>query len=98
MYYQNYNPTGNVVLSTLLAAVPILVLLYLIALHPSRDKAGRRRLGIAAPYAAAGGVIAAFLISCLVVQMPAGSAAPALAPGPFSRVPGIILSVVGARS
>ena len=34
MYLQNYNPTGNVFLSTLLAAVPILVLLYFIALHP----------------------------------------------------------------
>ena len=34
MYYQNYNPTGSVVLSTLLAAIPILALLYFIALHP----------------------------------------------------------------
>ena len=39
MFYQNYNPTGSVVLSTLLAAVPILALLYFIALHPHRDAA-----------------------------------------------------------
>ena len=62
MYHQDYNPTGNAVLSTLLAAVPILVLLYFIALHPRRDAQGRRHLGIAAPYAAACGVVAAFAV------------------------------------
>ena len=40
MYHQNYNPTGSVFLSTILAAVPIAVLLYFIALHPHRDKLG----------------------------------------------------------
>ena len=51
MYQQDYNPLGNVFLSTLVAAVPILVLLYFIALHPNRDQVGRRHLGIAAPRA-----------------------------------------------
>ena len=42
MYHQNYNPLGNVALSTIVAAVPIVALLYFIALHPHRDKrAGR---------------------------------------------------------
>jgi lactate permease len=96
MYYQNYNPVGNVVLSTLLAAVPILVLLYFIALHPTRDKSGVRRLGIAAPYAAFCGVIAAFVISCLVFRMPPGAAVSAFAFGTLSGFLGIIWIVVGA--
>ena len=58
MYQQNYNPMGNVVLSTLVAAIPILTLLYFIALHPHRDQQGVRHLGISAPYAAFYGVIA----------------------------------------
>jgi lactate permease len=70
MYYQSYNPTGNAFLSTLVAAIPIVVLLYFIALHPSRDRDGVRHLGIAAPYAALYGVIAAFLVSCLAFKMP----------------------------
>ncbi len=52
MYQQNYDPIGNVVLSTLVAAIPILVLLYFIALHPHRDRLGNRHLGIRAPQAA----------------------------------------------
>src|SRR5437660_620126 len=51
MYRQNYNPTGSVVVSTIVAAIPILVLLYCIAVHPHRDERGVRRLGIAAPVA-----------------------------------------------
>jgi len=96
MYQQNYNPAGNAIVSTLLAAVPILVLLYLIALHPNRDKTGRRHLGIAAPQAAFGGVVAAFLISCLVFRMPAFSAFSAFAYGTLSGFLGIIWIVVGA--
>ncbi len=38
MYHQNYNPTGSALLSTLVAAIPILTLLYFIALHPHRDQ------------------------------------------------------------
>jgi lactate permease len=96
MYLQNYNPTGNVILSTFLAAVPILVLLYAIALHPSRDANGVRRLGIAAPYAALCGVVAAFLISCLVFRMPVVSALSAFLFGTLSGFLGIIWIVVGA--
>src|SRR4051812_19747442 len=96
MYQQNYNPTGNVLLSTLLAAVPILVLLYFIALHPRRDAQGRRHLGIAAPYAAACGVVAAFAVSCVGFHMPVSAAASAFALGTLSGFLGIIWIVVAA--
>jgi lactate permease len=96
MYQQNYNPTGNAVLSTFLAAVPILVLLYFIALHPHRDKLGTRHLGISAPYAAFFGVIAAFVISCLAYGMPVTSAVSAFALGSLSGFLGIIWIVLAA--
>src|SRR2546421_6506182 len=70
MYAQNYDPLGNVFLSTVMAAVPIAVLLYFIALHRHRDANGVVQLGIAAPYAAFYGVIAAFVIACVVFKMP----------------------------
>jgi len=96
MYHQDYNPTGNAVLSTLLAAVPILVLLYFIALHPRRDAQGRRHLGIAAPYAAACGVVAAFAVSCVGFHMPVSTAASAFALGTLSGFLGIIWIVIAA--
>ncbi|HEX2686415.1 MAG TPA: L-lactate permease, partial [Kofleriaceae bacterium] len=96
VYQQNYDPFGNVFLSTLAAAVPIAVLLYFIALHPHRDKEGRRHLGISAPYAAFCGVIAAFLISCLAFRMPVTSAISAFALGSLSGFIGIIWIVVTA--
>jgi len=96
MYLQNYNPLGNAVLSTLVAAIPICVLLYFIALHPHRDARGVRHLGIAAPYAAFFGVVAAFLVSCLAFRMPLASAASAFALGLLSGFLGIIWIVLGA--
>ncbi|WP_242340324.1 MULTISPECIES: L-lactate permease [Anaeromyxobacter] len=96
MYHQNYNPLGNAFLSTLVAAIPILTLLYFIALHPHRDELGRRHLGIAAPYAALYGVIAAFLVSCLPFGMPVTSAVSAFAYGSLSGFLGIIWIVLAA--
>jgi len=96
MYQQNYNPTGSVFLSTVLAAIPIAVLLYFIALHPHRDRQGVKHLGIAAPYAAFYGVIAAFLVSCVIFQMPLVSAVSAFALGTLSGFLGIIWIVLGA--
>ena len=96
MYHQNYNPFGNAFLSTLVAAVPIAVLLYFIALHPHRDKQGVRHLGIAAPYAAFYGVLAAFVVSCLAFGMPLGSAVSAFGLGSLSGFLGIIWIVVAA--
>ena len=49
MFFQNYNPFGNVFWSTLVAAVPIAVLLYFIALHPHRDKEGTSTSGSPRP-------------------------------------------------
>jgi lactate permease len=96
MFQQNYNPTGIAVLSTLLAAIPILTLLYLIALHPHRDSAGRRHLGISAPLAAFGGVIASFLVATLVVRMPVGAALSAFIAGALNGAVGIVWIIVGA--
>ena len=96
MYHQNYNPTGSVPISTLLAAVPILALLYFIAIHPHRDQRGIRRFGLAAPYAAFYGVLAAFLVSCLAFRMPLVSAVSAFVLGSLSGLLGIIWIVVAA--
>ena len=96
MYHQNYNPLGNAFLSTLVAALPILVLLYFIALHPHRDAEGQRHLGIPAPYAALFGVLTAFAVSCLPFGMPVGSAVSAFALGSLSGFLGIIWIVLGA--
>ncbi len=96
IYKQNYNPLSNVILSTIVAAIPILTLLYFIALHPHTDKQGVHHLGISAPYAAFYGVIAAFIISCLVFGMPFGSAFSAFAYGSLSGFLGIIWIVLGA--
>ena len=74
MFQQTYDPLGNAFLSTLVAAIPILTLLYFIALHRYRDAQGNVHLGIAAPYAAFFGVIAAFLVACLVFKMPVAAA------------------------
>jgi lactate permease len=96
MYQQSYDPLGNVFLSTLVAAIPILVLLYFIALHRHRDAQGHVYLGISAPYAAFFGVIAAFLVSCLVFKMPVTSAVSAFALGTLSGFLGIIWIVLAA--
>src|SRR5476649_2342684 len=96
MYYQSYDPMGNAFLSTVVAAVPIVVLLYFIALHRHRDSAGRVHLGISAPYAAFFGVIAAFVISCLVFKMPVASAVSAFALGSLSGFLGIIWIILAA--
>ena len=96
MYHQNYNPTGSALLSTLVAAIPILTLLYFIALHPHRDQQGVRHLGISAPWAAFYGVIAAFIVSCIAFQMPVGAAVSAFGLGTLSGFLGIIWIVLSA--
>ncbi|MGD0973828.1 MAG: L-lactate permease [Candidatus Korobacteraceae bacterium] len=95
IYHQNYNPLGNVALSTIVAAIPILALLYFIALHPHRER-GVRHLGISAPYAAFYGVVAAFLVSCIAFRMPFAAALSAFAFGSLSGFLGIIWIVLGA--
>lgn len=80
-YFQNYNPTGSVVLSTFFAALPILVLLYLLALHPHKDKNGKRIMGIFAPYAAITAAIVGLLVSVIMMKMPVSTAVAAFAYG-----------------
>jgi lactate permease len=96
LYFQNYNPLGNVLLSTLVAAVPIVTLLYFIALHPHTDSRGVHHRGISAPYAAFYGVLAAFIVSIFIFAMPWGAAVSAFAYGALSGFLGIIWIVLGA--
>ena len=96
MYQQNYDPLGNVFLSTAVAAIPILTLLYFIALHRHRDAQGNVHLGIAAPYAAFFGVVAAFVVSCFAFRMPVVSAFSAFLLGMLSGFLGIIWIVLAA--
>ena len=96
MFQQTYDPLGNVVLSTLVAAIPIVTLLYFIAAHPHRDQQGVRHLGVSAPWAALFGVIAAFLVSCVAFRMPVVSAASAFSLGVLSGFLGIIWIVLAA--
>src|SRR5713101_7444720 len=96
MYHQNYNPFGNVFLSTLVAAIPILVLLYFIALHPHRDRQAIKHFGISAPYAAFYAVIAAFLVAGLAFGMPLPAEVSAFALGSLSGFLGIIWIVLAA--
>ncbi|HYF90676.1 MAG TPA: lactate permease LctP family transporter [Symbiobacteriaceae bacterium] len=70
MFLQNYNPLGNALLSTLVAALPLIVLLYLLALHPWRDPTGHPRRGVAAPKAAAAASLLAFAVAIFVLDMP----------------------------
>jgi lactate permease len=96
MYHQMYDPLGNAFLSTLVAALPILTLLYFIALHRHRDAEGNVHLGIAAPWAAFFGVITAFAVVMLVFRMPVASAVSAFALGTLSGFLGIIWIVLSA--
>ena len=96
MFQQMYDPMGNVFLSTVVAAIPILTLLYFIALHAHRDENGVRLLGISAPYAALFGVIAAFIVSCLAFKMPVAAAASAFGLGVLSGFLGIIWIILAA--
>jgi lactate permease len=96
MFAQNYDPMGNAFVSTLIAAIPIVVLLYFIALHPHRDETGVRHLGISAPFAAFYGVLAAFVVSCVAFGMPITSALSAFTLGTLSGFLGIIWIVMAA--
>jgi lactate permease len=69
-FFQTYDPLGNPWLSTLVAGLPIFVLLYFLAIHPHRDSAGRRHLGIEAPKAGALGALTAILVAMFLVGMP----------------------------
>jgi lactate permease len=95
VYSQSYDPLGNGFLSTLAAAVPVITLVYFLALHPHWDERGERRLGISAPWAALAAVGAAFAITRLVMGMPPGAAVAAFAAGALNSLMGIVLIIVG---
>jgi lactate permease len=80
-YLQNYNPTGHALLSTLAAAAPVVTLLYLLAVHPTRQADGSRHHGIAAHKAAIVAVAVALLVALFVFHMPAPTAAMSLVYG-----------------
>ncbi|RLL41803.1 L-lactate permease [Oceanobacillus piezotolerans] len=82
-FHQLYDPMGNAFLSTLLAAVPILTLLYFLAIHPHKDKMGKRHHGIAAPKAALIAAIVTILMAIWLVGMPVSSTLAAFGYGSF---------------
>lgn len=74
MFFHNYNPLNNVTLSTVVAVLPSIILLYLLVLHPHQNKEGDRVLGIRAPYAALVAALTAFVIAVFIIGMPVAQA------------------------
>ena len=73
-YLQNYDPAGNAFVSTLLAALPVVALLYLLALHPTRSNKGSLHKGIAAHKSAAIAALLAILVAIFAFKMPVKTA------------------------
>ncbi|MDF2626839.1 MAG: L-lactate permease [Symbiobacteriaceae bacterium] len=73
-YLQNYNPLGNAFLSTLVAALPVVTLLYFLALHPSKSNQGSLHKGIEAHKAALIAGIVSLLAAVFVFKMPVQTA------------------------
>ena len=73
-YLQNYNPAGSAWLSTLVAAAPVVTLLYLLALHPVRRKDRTIHLGIPAYWAALVAAVVAFALAVFAFKMPGPTA------------------------
>ncbi|MGX1901251.1 L-lactate permease [Thermolongibacillus altinsuensis] len=82
-FHQVYDPMDNAFFSTLLAAIPILTLLYLLAFHPHKDRMGRTHYGIAAPKAALIAGAVTILTAILLVGMPVSSTLAAFGYGAF---------------
>jgi lactate permease len=85
VYTQNYHPLASEALSTLVAALPVLVLFYLLVVQ--------RAL---APWAAAGGAAAALLIAVTVYRMPAVMAGLAFVNGALFGLLPICWTIVNA--
>ncbi|HYF90668.1 MAG TPA: L-lactate permease [Symbiobacteriaceae bacterium] len=69
-YLQNYNPLGNAFLSTLVAALPVVTLLYFLALHPTKNSKGSLHKGIEAHKAGAIAVLVSLACAIFVYKMP----------------------------
>jgi L-lactate transport len=77
MFIQTYDPLHNQILSTLVAALPVLVLFYLLVVQR-----------LLAPWAAAGGAITALMIAVALYRMPVDKAGLAFVSGAlFGLVP-----------
>ena len=85
-YLQNYDPFGHVWLSTLAAAAPVFTLLYLLALHPNRQKNGAIHKGIAAHKAALIAGCVSFAVATLVFHMPWRTAGMAMVLGGMTGI------------
>jgi lactate permease len=73
-YLQNYNPLGNAFLSTLVAALPVVTLLYFLALHPTKSNQGSIHKGIEAHKAALIAGIVSLVAAIFVFKMPPATA------------------------
>lgn len=86
VYLQNYDPLGHVWLSTLAAAAPVVTLLYLLALYPSRHENGAIHKGIAAHRAAAIAVCVSLAMAVFVFHMPWRTAGMAMVLGGMTGI------------
>ncbi len=85
MWVQNYNPLGSIGLSALVAAIPLLIILYMLGIKRSKGH-----------NAAFFGVLSAILIAIFVFKMPAGLAMSATLNGVMTGIFPIIWIVVTA--
>ena len=85
IYTQNYSPLSSTVLCTILAALPVIVLFYLLVV--------RRSL---VPLAAAGGAVAALAVAIGIYGMPAGMASMAFVSGALFGLVPICWTIVNA--
>jgi len=85
MWVQNYNPLGSIGLSALVAAIPLLVILYMLGIKRSKGH-----------NAAFFGVLSAILIAIFIFKMPAGLAVNATLNGAMVGIFPIIWIVVTA--
>lgn len=74
MFVQNYDPLNNFALSVFCAALPLIILLYLLALHPGKDSQGRSKLGVDARFATVSAAVIAIIIAVGVFRMPLNQA------------------------
>jgi lactate permease len=78
------------------AAVPVVTLLYFLALHPTRRKDGSRHLGIPAQYAALIAAVVGLVIAVVVFKMPTRTAGMSMVYGALYGLFPIGLIVIGA--